>query len=356
MSTLSIHFEGFWQCRLATDPDPSDEQRGISGFTYSVAGETLLEPTFWSQAKDIQQEYGLKDPEFSDSYNHDPMFKIKNIRQASPDYEKYNDNGIGIKVTGIQVDGIPFTGLSKLIGGAVRFEKRPQQPNWPWRGPIFEGRNQITSDGDPDRFTLNPFVISISDLQDNVVLRRFDPLNMQEPDQLLWQINPSLPDFDEIVKRRLPRQRFALSNELLVQVGIDPDNMDQHFVNRAIWLQEKILEAEALGREALAQSFRSRYFAVNFFTQSTGPTVLANRLLSRIPLRQLYKHSIRGNEQMQPVPFVDPKIFAPLTVNTKDDWEILYYLGAYDGDLLAGWCSGTLSLPVSLGQFTDEQK
>ncbi len=349
MLTLDISFEGYWQCRLATDPDPSDEQRGISGFTYSVAGETLLEPSFWSQAKDIEKIYGQKEEAFKDELTANPVFNIKNIREASPDYGNYNQKGIGIKVVSVTLEGQPCEDIeAKLMGGLVRFEPRPEQPDWKWKGPIFEGRNQITSDGDPDRFTLSPFVFSIATANDEPVLKRFDPLDFNDPGKLLWQIHPGDPGFDAILKRRLPKQRFALSNELLSQIGIDPDNIGNYFVNRADWLQGKILEAQASGKTALAEAYKSRYFAVNFFTQSTGPTVLSNRLLSRVPLRQLYRHSIRGTREMKPAPLLNAAYFAPYKVDMEKEWEIMYYLGAFDGDLLSGWCTGTLSLPVSL--------
>ena len=355
MSQLDISFEGFWQCRLATDPDPSDEQRGVSGFTYSVAGESLLEPSIWSQEKDILKEYGPKDAEFIDPLAKNEGRMIKNIREASPDHALYNERGIGLKVTQVEVNGEAYAPLAKLIGGLVRFDRRPQQPKWPWRGPIFEGRNQITSDGDPDRFTVNPFVFGVYEPNDDpdpgtdtLVLQRFDPLRFSEPDAELWQINPTESDFNDILERRLPLQRFALSNELLEQMGLDPNELDQYFVNRENWLRSKIMEAEANGQSALAESFKSRLFAVNFFTQSTGPTVLANRLLSRIPLRQLYHHTIRGDHTMQPAPFVNTAYFDTLTLDSVTPWDILYYMGGYDGDLMAGWCTGTLSIPVTV--------
>jgi len=258
-------------------------------------------------------------------------------------------NGIGIKVDSVLLDGEPYDELNeKLSGGLVRFAKREEQPNYKWKGPIFEGRNQITSDGDPDRFTLNPFVFKISDAEDNLLLSRWDPLDFNNPDKELWQINPNDTDFDDILERRLPVQRFAMSDELLDQVGIDPDDLSDHFVNRANWLKSKIAEAEANGQEALAEAYRSRYFAVEFFTQSTGPTVLENRLLSRVPLRQLYRHTLRGDNNMQPIPFIDNSAFGPLEVDMNKPWDLLYYFGAYDGDLMAGYCTGTLSLPVVL--------
>ena len=42
---LDIQFEGYFQCRFATDPDPSDERRGVSGPTFAAPGEPDLERT-----------------------------------------------------------------------------------------------------------------------------------------------------------------------------------------------------------------------------------------------------------------------------------------------------------------------
>ena len=40
---IALAFDGWAECRLATDPDPSDEPRGVSGWTFAVAGEPDLD-------------------------------------------------------------------------------------------------------------------------------------------------------------------------------------------------------------------------------------------------------------------------------------------------------------------------
>lgn len=40
---LVLAFDGWAQCRLATDPDPADEPRGVSGWTFALAGEPDLD-------------------------------------------------------------------------------------------------------------------------------------------------------------------------------------------------------------------------------------------------------------------------------------------------------------------------
>lgn len=39
----ALEFSGWAQCRLPTDPDPSNETRGVSGYTFALAGEPDLD-------------------------------------------------------------------------------------------------------------------------------------------------------------------------------------------------------------------------------------------------------------------------------------------------------------------------
>ena len=103
----------------------------------------------------------------------------------------------------------------------------------------------------------------------------------------------------------------------------------------------------------LEEAYKTRKYAVDFFTVATGPTVLENRLASRIPLRQLYRHTIEGKRGMGPALKVDQNWFNPkakkskksVRILTNQPWRTLYYMGAYDGDLMAGWSTGRLDLP-----------
>ena len=369
---LDIDFEGFFLARLATDPDPSYEERGLSGFTYAVAGESLLDSSIFFQREDVLEAYGWKEPDYQpvggdggEAYRQ--RFAVKNIREASPDYAHYRDSGIGVRVTGARLAGHPHEALTQsLLGMDARVRITKEGVRMPaegphFAGPIFEGRNQIDSDGDPDRFTVNPFVVQVlayspkagSDtaFERHVLFGRYDPLDARpgaDPQPPLYR----LTEFDAYYDR-LPKQRFGNSGALLSKLGIaDPT---AHFTSRKEWLGGRIAVAEALGRPGLAEAYRSRAYAVGFFSEATGPTVIADRLASRIPLRQLYRHPVRGTAMTVPAPVFDAdrvlsaNIFDKIAVNTEKPWEILYYLGAYDGDLMAGYAEGTLSVPVTIG-------
>jgi hypothetical protein len=97
---LVLAFEGWAQCRLATDPDPSDEPRGVSGWTYAVAGEPDLDRILRLQPEDAT------------------------ARIPGPP--------IGVRVTSHQQDGRAAT-TSPLVGGRAML----------LGDPVFDGRNGL---------------------------------------------------------------------------------------------------------------------------------------------------------------------------------------------------------------------
>jgi hypothetical protein len=54
---IDLVFQGWFQCRLATDPDPYDEPRGVSGYVHAYAGEP-----------DLDRVVRLQDPPFVRSH------------------------------------------------------------------------------------------------------------------------------------------------------------------------------------------------------------------------------------------------------------------------------------------------
>ena len=118
----ALHFHGWAQCRLATDPDPSNDPRGVSGYTFAVAGEPDLDQVIYLQPGPniVQRSFCPK---------------------------------IGVKVT----SGWEGDGASKrlpkshpLIGAAVDLLQKP----------IFDSRNSILIN---DGFgVINPFIFNLT--------------------------------------------------------------------------------------------------------------------------------------------------------------------------------------------------
>jgi hypothetical protein len=55
---IDLVFQGWFQCRLATDPDPYDEPRGVSGYVHAYAGEPDLDRVLRLQAPPFVRAYG----------------------------------------------------------------------------------------------------------------------------------------------------------------------------------------------------------------------------------------------------------------------------------------------------------
>ena len=53
---LILNFEGYFQMRMATDPDPPDEPRGLSGYTFALAGEPDLDNLLHLQPDEADRE------------------------------------------------------------------------------------------------------------------------------------------------------------------------------------------------------------------------------------------------------------------------------------------------------------
>jgi hypothetical protein len=120
---IQLQFEGWFECRLATDPDPSDEFRGISGWTFAVAGEPDLDRIIRFQPEE----------------SVDRMKKV------------------GVKVTKVWENGI-LDSSHILLDAKVNLLDSPS----------FEGRNGITYEDTEE--PIFPFHIEVS--KDNILIQR----------------------------------------------------------------------------------------------------------------------------------------------------------------------------------------
>src|ERR687889_765554 len=75
---LRLEFEGYFQMRMATDPDPTDEKRGVSGYTFALAGE----PDFDVKIHFQPDEKGVWQREFGPSHKIVPRVGVT-VRRAT---------------------------------------------------------------------------------------------------------------------------------------------------------------------------------------------------------------------------------------------------------------------------------
>ena len=312
-ATMTIHFEGFWQCRMSTDPDPTLEGRGTSGYTIALPREGEFDRVIRTQRDQIP------DSEFRQPF---PPYRetLPAGGRRAPDGRR---GSFGVSVT--RVEGAPDPAIDRLLTGA---ELRLMQ------SPRFELRNQIVGDG-INRIAppIVPFDVQIG-RGDEVFLRRSDPLDPRQPHLEIWQLSPS--DF----KLRVPVTYRHLSDEvvetLFASAG-DANGLFTAYFNQrkqllSLWLSDPRLDP------LTAAGFRARIRVLDNFSSASGagnPGLIENRL----GLQAIWDHPIRGNDAVVSEPL------APF-VDVGRDWHTRFWMGGWDGDLLLGWIQGCIDLPV----------
>lgn len=135
--TIELDFAGWYQCRLATDPDDFNEPRGHSGWTFAFGNEPDLDRIIRF---------------------HDPVA----LRSHGP--------SVGVWIRAVRMDGVVQPGHPLL---AARVELLD--------GAVYEGRNGeiATSAQEP----LVPFHLVMSG--GGVILDGFDPVDLSDPGEVV---------------------------------------------------------------------------------------------------------------------------------------------------------------------------
>ena len=158
---LAIHFEGWFQCRLATNPDPTDEPRGVSGYTFALPGEPDLD---------------------------------RIIRLQNPVAPRSHGPEVGVRVRAITLHGRAVAD-HPLLGAAVEWLDEPK----------FESRNLLLTDDRAGIGLIHPFHLHVAG--SGMTIRRSDVLFADDPDRKLHQISPFL------LRRRAPRSLRGMTRD-----------------------------------------------------------------------------------------------------------------------------------------------
>lgn len=192
---LELFFEGWFQCRLARDPDPSDEKRGVSGAAFA----TVYEP-------DLDRVIRLNDP-------------------VAPRGD-YLPQGHQVPEAGVSVKSVHIFGKRNdqhtLVGARVDLLE----------GPVFQALNGVFYS--PGNEPIDPFHISIS--RGSCALSRKDLWNPDQPDLTMYDMPLDSP----LLARRLPVSQEMKSLDVRQATGIF--DADAYLKKRIQDLQEAIQE------------------------------------------------------------------------------------------------------------------
>ena len=304
--TLDIAFEGYFMCRLTTDPDPTDEKRGVSGYTLALASETDLD------------NYILLNP--SEEYLK------KNLRKPGPRLIEQRKLSLGVKVKSATVNGKAYEPAADLVGAAVNLLDRDF--NFGDVGPTFEGRNDIVGSDDNVEFPIDPFIIDIRNPgRPGPHIQRKDVLSRDIP---LWKLPPG------VYQDRLgipPASEPSL--EVMEAIGVY--DFSEYFNNRAKDIKELIERADreaaetGMDKRALEEMYKTRLYVIEFF---------GDRIRSRLGMQRIWNFHIEGSKGLiEGIEGGDRKL------DSDAPWPVTFWFGGYDGDLMIGYMRGALQVP-----------
>jgi len=285
---LEIYFSGWFQCRLATNPDPSDEPRGISGYTFALAGEPDLD---------------------------------RIIRLQNPVAPRSNGPEVGVFVRSV-VLGDP-EGSAQTLDGADQHPLIGVAVDW-LDGPRFESRNRLLSEDRGGVGIIEPFHLSISG--GGVTIQREDILYPEDPDTSFHLLEPPALD------RRAP----ILKEGMMIDPGmVTAATGISDFVGyRAA--RKKQLEGDLRvatdedSKAALAKRIRELSI-----TDPHGQHTIALQAVQK-----------RRFELNGPVVIDDADGGLEVECDKSQDWPIEFWMGCWDADALTGYIGGSLKIPT----------
>lgn len=311
-SRLDINFEGYFTCRIATDPDPTNEERGLSGYTMALAKEDRLDQVIRLQIDERFQKRNWRRPMFE--MNIRPGVFVRSVHRRDPGAARGEPWAPAEWLRGAKVN---------LVGAEDGFE-----------GPIFESRNNTTGSDDTMSFVVTPFDLRIERSAPSALIRAVDYIDPREPKLRLCDIrNPKR------YARRLTAKFTEGDQEVAAAIGVF--DMYGYFRDRRHFLERlreqsreelaKLTYEENPARvrdlEYQIQTCESRIHQIDFWGE---------RVTSKLQSKCAWEHDINGEQRF--CADVGGK------VDENEPWHMRYWFGGWDGDLLIGYMRGCLSV------------
>jgi len=284
MSAVTLGFEGFTQVRLATDPDPADEARGVSGWTHAVAGEPDLDRVLVLQEDDPRRVARSRGPR------------------------------VGVTVRSVEVDGTALPG-HELVGARVELLDAPR----------FEGRNWIiASDGAEPIY---PMHLRIS--APGIVLDKLDELTDAAGASIpFYLIPPDALALREPVVEAGP----AAQAEVMAALGV-PGN------DRVAWRKAR---RDGLQGDLDALDDPDGMAGTALRVRIADLDVLGGAAEALVGFRMRYDLVLHG-----PDASAIPAGVLPGMISAAADWKIDFWVGGWDADALCMYLRGRVVIPLA---------
>lgn len=309
MSTLTLSFEGWYQMRMATDPDPTDELRGVSGYTFALAGE----PDFDAKIHLQPNEPGVWQRKFGPGDEEGPNLRVGAKSKYGP--------RVGVTVKSANIDGQE---APDYIGARVAFVD----------AQILEHNGVLVRD---DYFFIDPLLVRIFNAKGKTLIERRDWVNPADPSMPLWEATSAQ------LLRRQPASMTSNSPMVALATGLKDASNETLIQNRLD--RQKNLKAlyakskNATERAALETRIEQLAIVEQWWNLSVG--TFNNRPIDRRAhqLALLFEGWNIGvcGEVTANVPGGDP----------SQEWPLAFWMGGWDGDALCAYIRGTWQVPLA---------
>jgi hypothetical protein len=287
--------------RMATDPDPDDEPRGVSGYTFALAGEPDLDGLVHLQP----DEEGVFERRFG----------------VAPDAPGPRVGVTVRKARWFDEQALRYADAPEYLGARVSFVKAR-----------LTERNGIVIRN--DLFAIDPLRVQVRKKGGGLVLDREDFLDPNNPELPITQATSAM------LERRQPQGLTNNSVEVAKATGLPDASNDTCINNRRIRQRnlEELLRRtrNPVERAALETRISQLNILRRWWDLSQGGKPI-DRRAHQLTL-QAYGWAVDINGAVHA-----NRLGADETVT----WPLSFWMGGWDGDALCGYVSGYLSVPVA---------
>lgn len=292
--TLIIEFQGYCMLRQPTDPEPYDENRGTSGYTFAFANEPDLNRVIYCQPN--------------------PDFPVRS--QCPP---------IGVTVSRAYIQNVDSeTDIAGLDGALFDLLGDPklENRNWALTRPGYE--------------PIIPFHIQISTAKNALVIDRLDVLDPTQPDTPVWKLAL------EIIESKGAR---GLSYEPAT-VGLATGTYDGYIIakQRRAALQQELdnLPAPRPADDAEKVILQARIAELDIGIKD-NEAGRPNRRTAVRPVVERFGYFITGKPAQ--VSGDSSLLQGQLDTSAESKWRIDFWIGGWDCDALCAYTKGALQIP-----------
>lgn len=281
--TLIVSFAGWCLLRLPTDPDPSDEPRGVSGYTFAFAGEPDLDRVI--------------------RFQPDPGIPV---RSGTP--------ALGVTVrAAVRSDtgeAIPaLTGARVEVAGDPVLENRQWTLTLPGFEPIVPWQPRIVAD--------------------QLQIGRDAPLNPADPEQPVWEAPASVLAQRGAAGMAYEPETIGHATGIWDSLGL---------VNQRLSALESELAAEKDPVKATA--LRGRIAELTYAKSNPHDRrVMARYFVERFAFPFVGPTTVSGDQ--------NGLLGGTLDTTATTPWTAAFWLGAWDPDLLCMYAQGSFEIPYA---------